>query len=282
MPSSRRRNGGRQLIKLVVSDLDGTLIDRDEVLNEAVVRMVSRLKEQGTLFTVATGRVEAMADHYVKRLNIEIPYIACNGATIIRSGEVLQRNQIPASGLREMLQEADEMGMSIIYTIEGTEFIFRPTNWILSQRETFDRYHDERWIEDEEWDTLLIDKVTVLDDIRDGRIGRIDDMCKSLSHLYGYTRYTDKAVEIVERSSNKGIAVRKLADMLGMDLSEVMVIGDHQNDIEMLQEAGLGVVVANGIDAAKAVADYVCVNRSTAGVIEAVEKFCFQQGREEA
>ena len=53
-----------------------------------------------------------------------------------------------------------------------------------------------------------------------------------------------------------------------------MAIGDHQNDIEMISEAGIGVAVANAIDPVKRVADYVCENRCIDGVIEAMEKYC--------
>jgi len=270
-----------QMIKLVVCDMDGTLIDRDELLGEGIILAVQQLKEQGVLFTVATGRVEEMAEHYVRRLGIDIPYIACNGATIVHGAEIIQRHTIPVAGLQKLLFEADQMGMSIIYTIEGKEYVIRPTPWIMSQRERFNRYFLERPIAEAEWSTLQIDKVTVMDDIRDGRIGRIDDMCSQLGgETYSYTRYTDKAVEIVEKSANKGSALKRLASQLGIALEEVMVVGDHQNDIEMLQEAGLGVVVANGIDAAKAVADYVCANCCAEGVIEAIEKFCLPASRE--
>jgi len=263
------------MIKLVVSDLDGTLIDRDEALSDRAVAMTERLKERGVLFTIATGRVESMADSYVRRLNIDIPYIASNGATIIHGSRIVQRNRIPIGGLRDLLLTADGMGMSVIYTIEGIEFVLRTTPWIAAQRERFNRYHSESFIADDDWHTLLIDKVTVMDDIRDGRIGSIDELCRGLPELYCSTRYTDKAIEIVDRGSNKGTALQSVAAMLGIGTHEIMAIGDHQNDVEMLALAGVGVAVANGTEAAKAAADYVCGSCCIEGVLEAVDKFCF-------
>ncbi len=269
------------MIKLVVSDMDGTLIGRDEELSESIINAVEKLRERGILFTVATGRVEEMAEAYVNKLRIDIPYIACNGATIVHGDHIVQRHTVPIKGLKKLFEQADSMGMSIIYTIEGAEYVCRPTPWIMAQRERFNRYFLERPISADEWDSLSIDKVTVMDDIRDGRIGLIDEMCQQLDpQYYGYTRYTDKAVEIVEKNANKGRALYTLAELTGISMEHIMAIGDHQNDMEMLKEAGLGVAVANGIEAVKAIADYVCSNCCAEGVIEAIEKFCLTDEKE--
>ena len=78
------------MVKLVISDMDGTLIDRDEVLPKKAVEMAHALREKGILFTIATGRVECMAEKYVQELDIQIPYIACNGVTIVQGDTVLK------------------------------------------------------------------------------------------------------------------------------------------------------------------------------------------------
>ena len=65
-----------------------------------------------------------------------------------------------------------------------------------------------------------------------------------------------------------------LAQHLEIDLKDIMAIGDHQNDIEMLTEAGIGVAVGNATDEAKNSADFVAEGRCIDGVAEAVEKYC--------
>lgn len=262
-------------VKLIISDMDGTLIGRDEILSDKAIDLVKRLNKKNILFTIATGRVECMANHFVDKLEIQIPYIVCNGATILSKKELYIRNQIPAKGLKDLLLKADQMGMSIIYTIEGKEYIFRTTPWILGQRKSFDRYYDEHFFTKDEWENILIDKVTVMDDIRDGRIRVIQDLCKNLNGDYCFTRYTDKAIEIVEKNSNKASAMKYLSELLNIDIDEILTIGDHQNDVEMLTESGIGIAVANATKEAKAAADYVCENNYIDGVIEAVSKYCF-------
>lgn len=262
------------MIKLVISDMDGTLIDRDEVLSDKAVRLAKALEKAGIMFTIATGRVECMADKYVQDMGIRIPYIACNGVTIIKGSEVLKRNKIPLKGLREIVEKADAMHMSLVYSINGDEFVYKVTPWILSQREQFDRYFDVHEITDDEWENLYIDKLMIMDDVREGAIAVLEEMCKTLSDEYGFTRYTNKSVEIVNSESTKASALRKLTEYLGIDMEEVLAIGDHQNDIEMITEAGIGAVVENATEDAKKAADYIAEGRCIDGVCETVEKFC--------
>lgn len=262
------------MVKLVVSDMDGTLIDRDEILSEKAIKIVKALKKKGILFTIATGRAESMVSKYVKALDIEVPYIACNGVTIINNNEVLLRNKVPLKGLRLIVQQAEFMNMSLVYSVDGVERVYQTTPWIEHQRKVFNRYHEEHQFTEEEWETLYIDKLMIMDDIRQGAIAVLEDMCKQLSEDYGFTRYTNKSVEIVNRNSTKATALHEVIRILGIDQEEVLAIGDHRNDMEMLSMAGIGAVVANAIDEVKAEADYVAGHSCIDGVQEVVEKFC--------
>ena len=69
-------------IKLVVSDLDGTLLNRTSRLDSNTVRAVKSLNEEGILFTFATGRIDLNTWHFAKQLNLQLPIISCNGALI--------------------------------------------------------------------------------------------------------------------------------------------------------------------------------------------------------
>ena len=82
------------MIKLVVSDIDGTLVDQSEELREPAFRMVSWLRERGVLFTLATGRVQGMAEKYAEKLGIAVPYVASNGASLILNGKAIRRDTV--------------------------------------------------------------------------------------------------------------------------------------------------------------------------------------------
>lgn len=265
---------GERVVKLVVSDMDGTLIDKDEILPEKAVKIAAALKKKGILFTIATGRTESMVSEYVKALDIEIPYIACNGVTIINKGKVLLRNKIPLKGLRLIIQQAELMDMSLVYSVDGIERVYKTTPWIEYQRKMFDRYHEECQFTEADWERLYIDKLMIMDAERQGAIAVLEAMCKQLPDAYGFTRYTNKSVEIVDRNSTKASALHEVLRILGVDQKEVLAIGDHRNDMEMLSMAGIGAVVANAIDEVKAKADYIARRSCIDGVQEVVEKFC--------
>ena len=80
--------------------------------------------------------------------------------------------------------------------------------------------------------------------------------------------------EIVPKGLNKGNAVRNMCRMLGIDLADTIAAGDEENDLTMIEAAGVGVAMANGIPAAKALADYVTTrDNNHDGIAEVVEKF---------
>ena len=81
-------------------------------------------------------------------------------------------------------------------------------------------------------------------------------------------------LEIVPKGLNKGNAVRNMCRMLGIDLADTIAVGDEENDLTMIEAAGVGVAMANGIPAAKALADYVTTrDNNHDGIAEVVEKF---------
>ena len=89
------------------------------------------------------------------------------------------------------------------------------------------------------------------------------DFCQSESYL----------IEVIPKGAGKGKAVAQLAQLMGVRQDEVMALGDNTNDLSMIRWAGLGVVVANGVAAAKAEADYICQKERSEGVEEALLQF---------
>lgn len=260
------------MIGLVVCDLDGTLIGRDEVLTPTALEVGQICEEHHIPFTIATGRTEDLANAYAERLGIKIPIIVSNGAKIIDGASVLWSRTVPLAGLREILDAADRDDLSIIYTVDGVEYVSRLTAWIESQRREFDRYHRLRPFQESDWAELQIDKLTLMDGSRDGRIDRMETMAGQLPAAYSWTKYTNKAVEIVHGEATKANALHWLIDEVGIAMADVVAFGDHQNDVELLREAGIGVAVANATPEAKAAADVVSSEVEAEGVLRVLRQ----------
>ncbi len=261
------------MIKLVVSDMDGTLLAQDSILSGRASLMKQKLKEKGILFTMATGRSQCLSEGFEQALALEIPYIACNGAVILRQGRVIEQYTIPLLSLRPLVEEADGLGMSVVFSIGGSEFYYRETPWILESRSQ-GLYENKMALSDRIWADTRLEKVMIMDGYRTGRIALMEEMCRQLPPEYGFTRYTDMSVEIVNHRATKAQGVRFLSRYLGIGMDEILAVGDHKNDCEMLLAAGVGAAVSNAIPDAKKCADYIAERDHLEGVIEAVRHYC--------
>lgn len=261
------------MIKLIVTDVDGTIVGKDEVLHQEYVDYVRKLQERGILYTIATGRTVGLAEAYVRALGITVPYVAGNGGCIMRGADAVFQKTIPLWAVRDIITKADQMGMSVLYTVDGTEYAYRATPYVRQQQQDFNRYHEPKGFLEEDWDRLKLDKVIVMAAVRDGSIGEIEMLCKQLPAEIGYKRYGDKAIDILHTEAKKEKGIRALAELLGISLDEVLFAGDDLNDVKALRAAGIGVAVANAQDRALEAADYITKGECYHGVMEAVDRF---------
>ncbi len=239
------------MIKLVITDIDGTIVGKDEILHDEFIEAVKTLRQRGLEFTVATGRVAEFVTGYVEKLGITIPYAVGNGGTILQKEKILLRKTIPLKPLRVVIEKADEMGMSLLYGIDGKDFAYRLTEYVSDQQQKFGRYENPRLLQEYDWDTIRIDKLIVMAKVRDGSIDVIEDLCKQLPEEFYYKRYANKALDILHRDAKKEIAVVELARLCGLSMDQVLIAGDDLNDIEMIRCAGIGVAVANAQEVVK-------------------------------
>jgi Cof subfamily protein (haloacid dehalogenase superfamily) len=265
------------MVKLVVCDIDGTLIEADEILDKKAHELVECLESEGIGFSLASGRSDYLVSAYAEQLNLSIPYITCNGAALVHKGRRLCEKLVPAAPLREITELADTMGFSVVYSQQGEERVWRETPWILEIRRRYNRYHQVHQFTPEEWEKELLDKLLIYDDSEQGDIGIIEDACKKLFPQFTATRYIDRSVEIVNGGVSKALGVIDLAVMLGISPDKILAIGDHQNDIEMIRAVGQGAAVGNATEELKAAASYICRANYFAGVSEAVNHFCFNK-----
>ena len=176
------------MVKLVVSDLDGTLIDSSEQLTDTAREMARWLKDRNVLFTFATGRVQGMTERYAQDMQVSIPYVATNGAALIAPDGVLFRRKVPLKPLETMLRKADSMGMSIIYSEDGYEKVCRETPYILRQRAAFGRYNDVAPLTQADYDGKQMEKICVMDSDKTGdKINYVEDFIRRLGDQYSYT-----------------------------------------------------------------------------------------------
>lgn len=266
------------MVKLVICDMDGTIMGRDEKIPQDAKAWIKKLEESGIMFTVATGRSEGYMRDKILKMGIVRPYIATNGAVILEGDTVIRRVQFSIWPLRAVLDLAKRRGMSVLYTFEGVERTEYISDWILREGEKRGTPYRAEPLTEEEWKQRKADKILIMDPERQGAIFEIEQMLRDTKSDAVYVRYRNKALELNEKSANKAVAVARLAQLLGVAMDEVLVIGDDDNDIEMFQAGCLSAAVHNVSANARPFASYVSEQREFEGVKEIIRKFCLKDG----
>lgn len=260
-------------IKLVVSDIDGTLICRGEEFPEAVFMEVMRLKEMGIGFTFASGRLPYMISPYLKKLGLSVPVCACNGTLIYQGDTILESHPLNIGIVREAVEKALSEGMTVLYGINGAEFCMEENEAVRRKREARGSYHKIRPLAEGEWDSLLVDKVNILDE--KNRIFGLDPFFSGSEKALDITHYGSSGLEIVAAGYGKGYGIKRLSEYMNIPLSRILAIGDNENDKAMLKAAGIGGVVGNGTKEAKACADVIANGTGGEGAAEIIRRVCF-------
>lgn len=261
------------MIRLVISDMDGTITGPDEKIPDGVAALIAGLKARGIIFTVATGRSDGYMAGKLPALGLHSPYIAANGGTIVDGSTVLQRKQFAVLPLRDVVSRCYDLGLSVVFTFDGVERIEYASAWTEAQDAKSGTDCEVCPLSEEEWTHGRIDKLVIFDPEKPWALDEIEAMLGAIPGDFTFARYRWGGIELNEKTVNKADGVCTLARMLGILPEEVLVIGDDDNDVGMFSLPGIGAVVANGSDRAKRAADYVCSNERFEGVAEAVCRF---------
>lgn len=261
-------------IKLVVCDIDDTLVHKELHLSKKVIDTIKKLRYQGVYFTFATGRMPYRVEVFAEEAELDIPFVANNGSVLYSKGKAVYRKLFQASILKDTLRGfmSVDPEFTVIFSYEDRECPIRRTSWIEARLHKYRGYDEILGDTDEVWGQD-VHKVYVLDDGRTGLIGKVAAALKSLDGGLNYFQYGEYSIEIVADGCTKASGVERLIEYIKVEKDQVMAIGDHTNDIEVVSMVGLGIAVANADPKLKSVADYITYGAYENGVIEAIDRF---------
>lgn len=255
--------------KLIVSDMDATLIGSDGVISEKNRRAIEYFISEGGRFTVASGRMVPAVRAYFSQMKINAPAVLHNGAKLYdyKAEKAIFEKFIEEERkacVKRVYENAPHLGIEIysnerVYVyranFETARFKTKPYDVCY---ELPDDVWNEPWIK-----VLIIGHRSELDEFEPVYRREYDD---------GYcVRSGDKYLDIVANGVSKGLGVKKLAELLGTELKDVVAVGDNMNDTDMLQIAGLGCAVSNAEPEVKAVADRIVGSCDESAISEIIE-----------
>lgn len=265
-----------QKIKLIISDIDGTLVDSSEQLPEAFKETVSKCRDAGIQFAFATGRTRELTAPFVKALGITIPCVEANGAYILQGDEILVEHGFSLAPIKDILYQAHAQGLTVTISDTHHERSTLETDYVREHQKFENRFQELLALDDIDWKHDKFHKIMIMDEHQTGQIKAFRDQLQAFTHCYWVTSYSDRAVELGPLNCNKATGMQDLAAYLGIPMGQVMACGDYSNDAEMIASAGIGVAVGNASDEIKTLANYVAKNHFAYGVIEAINAICFQ------
>jgi Cof subfamily protein (haloacid dehalogenase superfamily) len=264
-------------IKLIIVDIDGTLLNDSHKVSEGNERALKAAAELGVHLVLATGKTRTSGQYVIDKLGLQTPGIYLQGLAIYQAdGSISYQQTLDINVARQVITYAQDRGYDLI-AYSGSHILVSAPNEV--GHRLHERYHEP---EAEPVGPL----VNVLDElpihkiiaVKTGNPRAIAALRWQLDkQLDGRAKLVQAGIadmlEIVPSGSSKGTAMRVLLKELGVKAENVLAIGDGENDIEMIQQAGIGVAVGNATDKLKAVADHVVASNNDDGVAEAIKQF---------
>ena len=283
----------RSGIDLVVLDMDGTIYGRQFAggISPRVRRAIAAVQEEGTPVTVATGRIFDFVRGVAPELGLTLPVITAQGAVIGDpvNGRVLYEALIEQEAARRVAAWADGEKRTTVFYLNGSGGQTRlvqngpgtangRTGWEGWDSATYDHWFGSpREMYESLLDVVSEPASRMLKFITINDHAREPDQTAALQQRFGdcvlMSRSHQYLVEGTAPEANKGHGLLWVAGRLGIDPERVLVIGDNENDIPMLREAGVAVCMGQATAVVQAEADWVAPTLEEDGAAVALERF---------
>ena len=282
------------MIKLIASDMDGTLLDKNHGISEENIAAIKEAESKGIKFAIVTGRSYDDVRPIIEQYDLDCECVALNGGAYYdKDGNILEAIYIDKSRVREILEVMLKGDFSVeIYTDKG----YYTTNtkeelWsgMLRRSKTFyPHLNEEERIEVAKKNPHFISMNYITD---------IDEFLNSDVKIYKFVTFGETEedvkklreevkkvegvaisasfttnIEVNDSKATKGLILAKVAKDFGMSRDEVMVLGDGLNDYSMFEEFTNSVAMDNAIPEIKEIAKYITDTNNNSGVGKAIIK----------
>ena len=260
-------------VRLMLADVDGSLVTQDKVLTDDAVAAVRSLREAGVLFALTSGRPPKGMEMLVAPLAIDTPIAAFNGGLMVdRNLQVLEQRVIPEDLVTPVIDHMKSFDLDV--------WLYRGADWYVPDPKA---PHVDR----EAWTVKFKPKVRKsFDGLTDGVVklvgvsddhDAIDKAVEAALEKFG-DQVTAAAsqpyyLDVTSPLANKGEVARYLARSFNLEPEEIATIGDQPNDILMFDHSGLSIAMANADPEAKKAAHEVTRSNEDEGFAYAVEHF---------
>lgn len=259
------------MIKLIATDMDGTLLDEEGKLPKDFFSTLKKLKAKNIKFVVASGRPYHTLNQNFQPISDELDFICDNGAFIVERGQVASISVMDKAKVTEIINFCNDIP-DIEVILCGIKSTYH-RNLAKEVSKEVSKYYLNS--------TIMDDLTTVDDDIFKITICDLNNPANSSYGIIDPKFNKDFMVvisgatwiDITNKGINKGTALEKIQKDEGIYYEESMVFGDFYNDIEMLKKAHFSFVMENANDEIKKYGNFIAKKNTENGVIEAIKEY---------
>jgi Cof subfamily protein (haloacid dehalogenase superfamily) len=260
-------------VRLVVADVDGTLVTPDKIVTPRARAVVRRIIERGIGFTITSGRPPRGMKMLINELQLEDPVTAFNGGLVVRPDlSIIQEHLIPGTAAQPVID---------VLTIHKLDvWVYGDKDWYVTSR------HGPH-VDREEWTVKfpptvvptfggVLDRVVkivgVTDD--DEAMSRcVTEMQQRLGHRVSAAQSQPYYLDVTHPKANKGEVVSALSALLAIPTAQIATIGDMPNDVLMFRNSGVSIAMGNASPVVRHAARFVTTSDSDEGFARAMERF---------
>jgi len=260
-------------IRLVISDVDGTLVNAKKALSPRTIAMVERLREADVLFALTSSRPPRGMSMFVDPLHLTTPIAAFNSGMIVDPElRLIEQRTISDDVSVNIISLLDEHQISI-WVYQGDEWYVRDLNGPHAQREASVVDFQPTLVEN--FDTLCtnVAKIVGVSDDVNAMLLAEAAINEKFGERVSATASQSYYLDITHPSANKGGAVDFFASHFAIPTDAIATIGDAYNDIPMFERSGLSIAMGNAVSDVKAAAREVTTSNEVDGFANAIEQF---------
>lgn len=255
------------MIKLVASDVDGTLLDSAGKMHPETFDVIQKMHDRDVRFVVASGRQYQSLRNKFAPIADEIAYIAENGAVVVLNGEEIHKSVIEPKLIPEFIQDVRKVeNAHLVLCSKDCAYIETDNLAILKEVQIY--YANIEIVEDLAQVDAEVIKLSIMH-MEDSEL-TYNSLEPKWKEALTLVITTPLWVDVYNQSTSKGFALKKLQEYYGANFESTMVFGDYFNDVSMMKEAKYSYAMANAPDGVKSEATYEAASNDNYGVLQVI------------
>jgi Cof subfamily protein (haloacid dehalogenase superfamily) len=260
-------------IRLVLTDVDGTLVDSKKRLTNRAKAAVEALKKRGILFAITSGRPPRGMKHLLEELRLDTPAAAFNGGMIITSDlKTLSEKILPEDVAKKVVQAILEQGYDA-WIYRGQDWLVRDRNAPHVDQEMKTVQFEPEVVKDFDGKFDHVIKIVGVSDRKAELERSAHDLWKEFSPNVSAALSQPYYLDVTHPEANKGYVVKFLSDYFKISPNQIATLGDMPNDIDMFNQSGLSIAMGNGGSEVKQCATKVTDSLDNEGFAKAIENY---------